>query len=53
MNQTYVKQFNSNGELLNPIKGSYLHTSSSNRGNNKKTRFRGNNKGVNLTVLIE
>lgn len=55
MNTPYVKEYNENGELLNPIKGKYA-SSNPNRSNrrliHKKDRFKSNKKGQSMTVLV-
>lgn len=51
MNKPYVKQLNNFGEILNPIVGTYLSPFQTRmERRNKPKRFKGNNKGVNLTV---
>ena len=53
INQPYIKQYNEDGEVSNPIVGSYNHLTSSNRRirrNNPAQRFKGNKKGCSLTV---
>jgi hypothetical protein len=52
MNQPYVKQYDElTGELLNPIKGVYTHKFPNRRARrNRPTRFRGNSKGISLTI---
>lgn len=52
-NIPYIKQYDQTGTLLNPIKGSYDSTEpnrSQRRSNNTKERFKGNNRGINLTI---
>ncbi len=55
MNTPYVKKFDKNGNLVNPIVGSYnsLENYPQNRAQRRKkdTRFRGNTKGVSLTIV--
>lgn len=51
MNIPYVKQFDNNGVLLNPIKGSYLSEFHNRRARREKsTRFYGESKNYHLTV---
>ena len=52
MNKPYVKEYDENGKLINPIKGSYV-SEFANRAarRNKPNRFRGNQKGISLTVV--
>jgi len=53
MNTPYVKQYDKNGVLLNPIVGGYYHEFP-NRAERRRAahpkRFRGNHKGISLTV---
>ena len=52
MNVPYVKKFNENGELTNPISGVYKSEFQNRSERRKKpTRFRGNKKGISLTVV--
>lgn len=52
MNIPYVKKFNKNGELTNPISGVYkLEFQNRSERRRKPTRFRGNKKGVSLTIV--
>ena len=55
MNKPYVKQFNENGEIANPINGAYLH-SFKNREKRReplqKNPFMGNSKGWKITVTV-
>ena len=54
MNQPYVKQFDSNGTLLNPIKGMYLNESPNRKERREifnKPRFKGNGKNISLTIM--
>lgn len=52
-NIPYVKEYK-DGVLINPIKGSYLHTSSEGRNDRRahlsKSSFRGNVNHISLTV---
>lgn len=52
MNKPYVKVYDASGVLTNPIKGSYI-SKSPNRSQRRFTapRFRGNHKGVSLTIV--
>lgn len=52
MNQPYVKQYDElTGELLNPIKGVYTHKFPNRKARrNRPGRFRGNHKGISLTI---
>lgn len=55
MNAPYVKEYNEAGELVNPIKGSYPTLSPNNTRRDRRaiksnSRFRGNKKGISLTV---
>jgi hypothetical protein len=53
MNKPYVKQFNENGELVNPIKGIYASVFP-NRERRRRIKqaepFMGNSKGAKITV---
>lgn len=55
MNTPYVKKFDKNGTLLNPIIGSYnsLENYPENRQQRRKkvSRFKGNTKHISLTVV--
>jgi hypothetical protein len=52
MNIPYVKQFDKNGTLLNPIKGSYLNEfPNRSERHKKKERFHGESKNFHLTVV--
>lgn len=53
MNKPYVKEV-VDGEIINPIKGSYPSDYPNRKQRRKylqKDRFRGNSKGVNLSVF--
>lgn len=51
MNKTYIRQFNSDGTVSNPITGSYLHSfNNRSQRRQKPLRFMSNRKGVSLTV---
>jgi hypothetical protein len=53
MNTPYVKRFNENGELLNPINGTYMsqHPNRRQRKSMEKgTRMFPNDKGFHMTV---
>jgi hypothetical protein len=49
LNVPYVKKYDENGKLLNPIKGIYL-SGVSNRRKSKKFRFMNNSKSIPLVV---
>lgn len=54
-NQPYVKEYNDQGELTNPIKGSFPTADPNNSRSNRRaiksnSRFKGNKKGISLTV---
>lgn len=53
LNVPYIKQYDKNGSLLNPIKGT-LYSSFPNRKERRKTmqksRFHGESKNVHLTI---
>ncbi len=52
-NTPYVKQFDENGKVTNPIKGSYLHefeNREERRAKLQKDRFHGESKNHHLTV---
>jgi len=52
MNIPYKKTFDKNGKLENPIDGFYSPAFPNRKARRQKTpRFRGNNKGVSLTVV--
>ena len=53
MNQPYVKQFNENWQLINPIKGVYQHqfdNRSTRRKDMQKDKFYGESKNHHLSV---
>ena len=55
MNKPYVKEYNDQGVVTNPIKGSFLTPSINGNRRDRRSvkqadRFRGNNKGHNLSV---
>lgn len=51
MNTPYVKKLNENGEVINPIKGSYLHQEQNRKQRRLKLeRFVNNRKTFHLTV---
>ena len=53
MNQPYVKQYDANGALLNPIKENFYGSPFKNREtrrDSKKFRFHSNRKGISLTT---
>ncbi len=54
MNKPYVKVYDTEGIITNPIKGSYI-SKSPNRSQRRFTaqRFKGNHKGVSLTINDE
>ena len=54
MNKPYVKQFNSEGELINPITKAnpYINYFKSNRGNNRKHRVINNRKPMSDREII-
>jgi len=53
MNTPYVKKFNEDGTVSNPIKGSYLHSELNRKQRRlKPDRFISNRKGISLTVTI-
>lgn len=54
MNKPYVKQFNSEGILTNPItkENPYLNYYRSNRGNNRKNRVINNRKPMSDREII-
>ena len=52
MNTPYVKKFDKNGQLINPIEGIYKSESQNRSERRRKpTRFRGNKKGISLTIV--
>ncbi len=54
MNEPYIKKYDENGEVANPIKGSLIPNypnRKERRQHLNETRFMGNTKGVNLTVV--
>lgn len=54
INKPYVKQYNEKGEVSNPIIGKYVSFGDNRkqrRANLNKTRFKGNKKGISLTVI--
>ena len=56
MNTPYVKVYDENGNVKNLIKDAYLSkfpNRKATREHKNETRFRGNTKHVNLTVLKE
>lgn len=55
MNFPYIKEFDSNGTLLNPIDKAFISTGpnrAQRRAQNKTQRFRKNSRGTHLTVLV-
>ena len=55
MNIPYKKEYDNNGQLTNPIKGSYNSLEYPNREKRREhlntTRFKGNHKGVSITIM--
>lgn len=52
MNIPYVKKFNENGELINPITSVYASEFPNRFERRRKpTRFKGNKKGISLTIV--
>lgn len=54
INVPYVKQFDADGNVTNPIDKVYLtlhHNRKARRVDLQKKKFRGNKKGISLTVL--
>lgn len=51
-NTPYIKKFDDEGKLLNPIKGSYINTLPNRHERRKKpVRFHGESKNFHLTVI--
>lgn len=50
-NTPYVKEYNKNGEVTNPINGIYKNEFPNRRERRKKERFCGNGKNFHLTIL--